>query len=122
MKNKLFVKIIGILEYITLIVATVAVLVSQFIPKTIIVVVGLFGYVCGFLFSSIRSVFSCVEIFSASKMVSGEDSALVTTNQVEVLNSKKEKTVAVLGAIMWIAVFAFSLVVAILYVSKYINQ
>ncbi len=119
MAKKSFVKIISIVEYLALIVATVAVLVSQFIPKLAIVIVGLSAYTIGFLFSSIRSVFSCVEIFSASKLVGDENSALVTTNQVEVLNSKKEKVRAVLGAIMWIAIFAFSLVVLIWYITKY---
>lgn len=121
MAKKLFIKIVGVAEYIALIIATVFVLVSQFVPQMWIVVVGMIGYVVGFLFSSIRSVFSCVEIFSASKMVAGEESALVTTNQVEVLNSKKEKVVAVLGAIMWIAVFVFALIVTIWYISKYVH-
>lgn len=119
MDKKLFVKVVGIIEYVALIVATISVLISQFVPKVWIVILGLCGYVVGFLFSATRSVFSCIEIFSASKMVSEEDSALVATNQVEVLNSKKEKIRAVVGAIVWVAVFVFALIVAIWYISKY---
>lgn len=119
MAKKSFIKVISIIEYLALIVATVAVLVSQFIPKLFIVIIGLSGYVIGFLFSSIRSVFACIEIFSASRKVDGEESALVVTNSVEVLNSKKERASSVVSAIIWLAIFAFSLVVLIWYVNKY---
>ena len=65
--------------------------------------------------ASIRSIFNCVEIFKASKLVSGENEALVTTKKVEVLNSKKEKASAVLNVILWVGLLAFAVVVLILY-------
>lgn len=115
MNKKQILHTINIVEYATLIIATIAVLISQFVPYLACVIVGMSFYALGFLLASVRAVINCIEIFNASKQVSGESEALVTTNRVEVLNSKKEKVQAVLGAILWILLFAFALVVLILY-------
>ena len=115
MSKKQILSVINVIEYVALIVATIAVLTSQFVPYLAFVLVGMASYCVGFLIVSIRAVLNCVEIFWASKQTNGEEQALVTTKQVEVLNSKKEKVHAVLSAIMWIALFVFALVVLILY-------
>ncbi len=113
--KKNILKVMSLIEYVSLILATVAVLTFQFLPYLICIMVALGCYTLGFFMASIRSVLNCVEIFFASKQVNGEEQALVTSSKVEVLNSKKERVLAVLGAIMWIALFAFALVVLILY-------
>ena len=117
MKNKKpILQVINILEYVTFIAATVAVLTSQFLPQYyLFVIIGLSCYVVGFFIAGFRSVLNCVEIFNASRLVNGEKQALVTNSKVEVLNTKKEKTQAILNAILWILLFAFALVVLILY-------
>lgn len=115
MLKKVVLTIFNIIEYVALCVATGAVLVSQFVSPYVFVLIGLYGYCIGFFFSGVKSVLSCVEIFSASKQVNEEYSALVVTNNVEVLNSKTEKRRAVFGAIVWLCLFAFALVVLIMY-------
>lgn len=115
MNKKQILHVINLVEYVSLIIATIAVLISQFVPYLACVIVGMSFYALGFLLASIRAVINCVEIFIASKRVSGENEALVTTNRVEVLNSKKEKAQAVLSALLWFLLFAFALVVLILY-------
>ena len=115
MSKKQVLSVINIIEYIALIVATIAVLTFQFVPYLACIFVGMSCYCAGFLIASVRAVLNCIEIFWASKQAQGKGQALVTTKQIEVLNSKKERIHAVLSAIMWIALFVFALVVLILY-------
>ena len=117
MKNKKqILQVINILEYVAFIAATVMVLTSQFLPQYyLFVIIGLSCYVVGFFIAGFRAVLNCVEIFNASRLVNGEKQALVTNSKVEVLNTKKEKTQAILNAILWILLFVFALIVLILY-------
>lgn len=114
-RNKKFLQVVNILEYVALITATVAVLISQFLPYLQCIITGLVAYVVGFLIASFRAVLNCIEVFTASKRVVDENSALVTSSSVEVLNSKKERTHAVLSVVLWVALLVFALVVLILY-------
>lgn len=115
MSKKQVLKVLNIIEYALLIIATVAVLTSQFLPYLSLVLVGMSAYVVAFFLSGIRALVNCVEVFRASKYVNEENGALIVKKDIEVLNSKKEKVQAVLNSILWVSLFVFALVVLILY-------
>jgi hypothetical protein len=72
-------------------------------------------YVAGFFVMSTRAIFNLVELAISIKKVNNEESSLVTSTSKEVLSSKKELRHAVVSSLIWTALFAFALVILILY-------
>ena len=114
MKKKIL-SAISLVEYGCLIASAIAVLIFQFLPYYECIMVALWCYVVGFGLSTIKAIVLCIEIFVASRRVKGEDEALVTSTTFEVLKSKKQKVKAVLTVLLYAAIFAFAIVVLVMY-------
>ena len=115
MTKKSWVYLFNSLQYVFLVGATIAVLTFQFIPSTSCLITAICLYVAGFFVMSTRAIFNLVEVAISIKRVKHEESSLVTSTSKEVLNSKAELGHAIVSSIIWTALFAFSLVILILY-------
>lgn len=115
--KKNIINLLYVLQYAFFLVATCAVLASQFIANANLVLVALLSYTLGFLVTLIKGLINAVEVFVASKIV-GNNSALVSNSKLEVLDSKKEKFKQVLLNILWLAMFGFSLAITIIYIAR----
>ena len=115
MTRKAWVYLFNSLQYVFLVGATVAVLTFQFIPSIYCILAAISLYVAGFFVMSTRAIFNLVELAISIKRVKNEESSLVTSTSKQVLDSKAELRHAIFSSIIWTALFAFSLVVLILY-------
>lgn len=127
-KKKLFVKSMEYGKYLAFMLATIFVIVSQFVGGRIWVTLALALYTVafGFLFASL--VIRAVELFNAGyeakdlsaevvKKSEAESEELIETEKenVEVVNLKAEKVWTVIGSIFFGLFTIFTLVVLIIY-------
>ena len=127
-KKKLFVKSMEYGKYLAFMLATIFVIVSQFVGGRIWVTLALALYTVafGFLFASL--VIRAVELFNAGyeakdlsaevvKKSEAESEELIETEKenVEVVNLKAEKVWTVIGSIFFGLFIIFTLVVLIIY-------
>lgn len=112
-------KILTIIQYAALLVATIGVLVFQFIPHEICMYLSLGLYALGFLIIMLRNVLTTIEIFIASLKEQRALRVMVETSRVQILNTIKERIWSVITSLFWVAVFGFSLSVLIMYILAY---
>jgi len=131
MNKKDFITAVNYAKYLAFILATVAVLVFQFLGESICITLALSLYVVAFGLMFATSVVQCVEIYNADKMVKQNhlkelnpqinEEGTITINsdgkkeEVEVVKLKKEKALSVLTAIFFGVFTLFTFAVLILY-------
>ena len=113
---KNLVNALNIAEYIGFILATIFVLVFQFVGLPIFVILALVLYTLAFLIVFAISVIQCKEYFDATKnvKVANPKNAEVKEGE-EVVNIKHEKTWAIIKAVSSGVFAIFTLIVLILY-------
>lgn len=112
-------KILTIIQYVSLVVATVGVLVFQFIPHVVCMYLSIGLFTLGFFIIMLRNVLTTAEIFVASLKEQKALSLMVETSRLQILNTKKERVWSIITSLFWVAVFGFSLAVLIMYILAY---
>ncbi len=112
-------KVLTVIQYASLIIATICVLVFQFLAHVVCVYLALGFYTLGFLIVMVRSILTTTEIFLASKQEQKEGALLLKKGGVDYVNTKSERIWAIISCLFWVAVFGFSLVVLIMYMTNY---
>lgn len=125
-KKKLFVKSMEYGKYLAFTLATIFVIVSQFVGGRVWVTLSLALYTVAFGFLFATLVIRAVELFNAgyeakdlsAEVISKADAEVVKENhgeEVEVVNLKAEKIWTVIGSIFFGLFTIFTLVVLIIY-------
>lgn len=107
-------KIINVLagiEVVALLAASVAVLIFRFLPYYECLTTAFIGYVIGFFATALRNLLLCIDMFK------NENSAEPLDNNKNAPADKSAKRKAVIKTVLWFVMWAFALVVLILYPS-----
>ena len=106
---------INIAEYAFFVLATIFVLVFQFVGHPIFVSIALACYTFAFMLVAITAFTQCMELFEATKNAKLANSNVKTENGEEVVNTKKEKIWSIVKTCLGTIFAIFTFVVLILY-------